>query len=192
MDKTLLPIRIAFVLICAGAGWLLSVTTLAGDEHRLLPIVIGCAIGALVVLPLVTHGVTAISRLQVWTQGLWLLLLALLLIWCLPLPLRDLLMPDEGRYAQIPQAMLASGDWLTPRLNDLKYFEKPPLVYWSVAAGMTVLGSSEAAVRMTGAVFALGGVLLTYAAGRRLFNRAAGLVAAVVLGSSLLDRKSVV
>ena len=50
MDKTLLPIRIAFVLICAGAGWLLSVTTLAGDEHRVLPIVVGCAIGALVVL----------------------------------------------------------------------------------------------------------------------------------------------
>lgn len=50
MDKTLLPIRFAFVLICAGAGWLLSVTTLAGDEHRVLPVVIGCAIGALVVL----------------------------------------------------------------------------------------------------------------------------------------------
>ena len=38
------------------------------------------------------------------SPGLWLLLLALLLIWSLPLQLRDLLMPDEGRYAQIPQA----------------------------------------------------------------------------------------
>jgi 4-amino-4-deoxy-L-arabinose transferase-like glycosyltransferase len=82
--------------------------------------------------------------------------------------------------------MLVSGDWVTPRLNDVPYFEKPPLVYWSVAASMAVFGSGEAAVRMTGAVFALGGVLLTYAAGRRLFNRAAGLVAAVVLGSSSL------
>jgi 4-amino-4-deoxy-L-arabinose transferase-like glycosyltransferase len=99
---------------------------------------------------------------------------------------RPLANPDEGRYGEIPREMLVSGDWVTPRLNDVPYFEKPPLVYWSVAAGMTVFGSGEAAVRMTGAVFALGGVLLTYAAGRRLFNRAAGLVAAVVLGSSLL------
>ncbi|ARN24016.1 hybrid sensor histidine kinase/response regulator [Piscinibacter gummiphilus] len=35
----------------------------------------GYLICALVVIPLVTHGVTAISRLQVWTQPLWLVLL---------------------------------------------------------------------------------------------------------------------
>jgi uncharacterized protein YacL len=50
MDKTLLPIRIAFVLICASAGWLVSATTLAGDDRRLLPVLVGFAIGALVVL----------------------------------------------------------------------------------------------------------------------------------------------
>ena len=36
----------------------------------------GYLICALVVIPLVTHGVSTISRLQVWTQALWLLLLA--------------------------------------------------------------------------------------------------------------------
>jgi uncharacterized protein YacL len=50
MDKTLLPIRIAFVLICAAAGWLVSATLLAGDERRVLPVMVGFAIGALVVL----------------------------------------------------------------------------------------------------------------------------------------------
>ncbi len=50
MDKTLLPIRIAFVLICAAAGWLVSATTLAGDDRRALPIAVGLAIGVLVVL----------------------------------------------------------------------------------------------------------------------------------------------
>ena len=50
MDKTLLPIRIAFVLICAAAGWLVSATLLAGDERRGLPVMVGFAIGALVVL----------------------------------------------------------------------------------------------------------------------------------------------
>jgi uncharacterized protein YacL len=50
MDKTLLPIRIAFVLMCSAAGWLVSATILAGDDRRTLPIAVGLAIGVLVVL----------------------------------------------------------------------------------------------------------------------------------------------
>jgi len=46
---------------------------------------------------------------------------------------RDLFDPDEGRYAGIPAAMVDTGDWLTPRLNDFKYFEKPVLQYWATA-----------------------------------------------------------
>lgn len=43
----------------------------------------GYLICALVVLPLVTHGFAAISRLQVWTQALWLLLLLGPFLWVL-------------------------------------------------------------------------------------------------------------
>ena len=45
-------------------------------------------------------------------------------------PLMD---TTEARYAEIPREMLATGDWVTPRLNELKYFEKPPLQYWATA-----------------------------------------------------------
>ena len=93
---------------------------------------------------------------------------------------------DEGRYAEIPREMVATGDWVTPRLDGVNYFEKPPLMYWAVAGSLQLFGSSEWAVRAVPALFALGGVLLTYAAARRLYDRLAGLIAAVVLGTSLL------
>jgi len=94
--------------------------------------------------------------------------------------------PDEGRYAEVPREMLASGDWVTPRLNGVPYFEKPPLVYWAVAACERFLGPSEWSVRLTPALFAVGGILMAYGAARRLYGRDAGFWAAVVLGTSLL------
>jgi 4-amino-4-deoxy-L-arabinose transferase-like glycosyltransferase len=94
--------------------------------------------------------------------------------------------PDEGRYAEIPREMVASGDWITPRLNGVNYFEKPPLMYWAVAGCYAAFGPSEWAMRAMPVLFALGGVLLTYAAGRVLHGRAAGVAAAAVLGTSLL------
>ena len=94
--------------------------------------------------------------------------------------------PDEGRYSEIPREMVATGDWVTPRLNGVNYFEKPPLMYWAVAGCYSVLGSSEWSMRAMPVLFALGGVLLTYAAARRLHGRNAGLASATVLGTSLL------
>ena len=94
--------------------------------------------------------------------------------------------PDESRYAEIPREMLATGDWVTPRLNGVNYFEKPPLVYWLVAGLQKVFGPNEWAVRAVSAFFALGGVLLTYATTRRLHGREAGLAAGIVLATALL------
>lgn len=45
-----------------------------------------------------------------------------------------LLGPDEPRYASIGREMARSGDWVTPRLNGEKWFEKPALLYWMTAA----------------------------------------------------------
>lgn len=94
--------------------------------------------------------------------------------------------PDEGRNAEIPREMIVSGDWVTPRLNGVNYFEKPPLVYWAVGALEEVFGLNEWAVRAVPAIFAIGGILLTYAAARRLYGRTAGLAAAAVLATALL------
>ncbi|MDD2337629.1 MAG: glycosyltransferase family 39 protein [Geobacteraceae bacterium] len=98
------------------------------------------------------------------------------------LPLRE---PDEGRYAEIPREMLERGDVITPHLNHVKYFEKPPLHYWVNAMSLSVFGRNEFAARFPSALLGLGGVLLTYFFGRRIFGRREGLYSAMILGSSL-------
>src|SRR6187431_3513450 len=75
------------------------------------------------------------------------LFLVALIIWFSNLDYRKLIKPDEGRYAEIPREMSVSGDWVTPRLNGIKYFEKPPLQYWATAAIYSVFGTSEWSAR---------------------------------------------
>jgi 4-amino-4-deoxy-L-arabinose transferase-like glycosyltransferase len=99
---------------------------------------------------------------------------------------RALWSPDEGRYAEIPREMLATGDFLTPRLNGVKYFEKPPLMYWLEAGAIRVFGLNEWALRLWPAMFALLGCLAMYFTGRTLYGRRAGLFAAGVLAVSPL------
>jgi hypothetical protein len=75
------------------------------------------------------------------------LLLLAVIAWFGTLGYRDLIHPDEGRYAEIARQMLASGDWITPRLNGILYFEKPALQNWATAAAFAVFGISDFAAR---------------------------------------------
>jgi 4-amino-4-deoxy-L-arabinose transferase-like glycosyltransferase len=119
-------------------------------------------------------------------RGLWLMLLAVAIIWFGNLEYRKLVKPDEGRYAEIPREMVVSGDWVTPRLNELKYFEKPPLQYWATAVAYTVFGEHQWTSRLWAALTGFAGILLAWFAGTRLFGREAGIYAALLLGSSML------
>src|SRR4029077_1472703 len=55
---------------------------------------------------------------------------------------------NEGMYAAIARDMLRNGDFIIPHLNGLPYIEKPPLLYWLMAASMAVFGQNEFAVRL--------------------------------------------
>jgi 4-amino-4-deoxy-L-arabinose transferase-like glycosyltransferase len=112
-------------------------------------------------------------------------LLALALIWFGTLDYRKLVKPDEGRYAEIPREMALSGDWVTPRLNGLKYFEKPPLQYWATTAAYEIFGPAEWTSRLWTALTGFLGVLLAGLTARRLFWPAAALYAVTILASSL-------
>jgi 4-amino-4-deoxy-L-arabinose transferase-like glycosyltransferase len=114
------------------------------------------------------------------------LLLAVAIIWFGNIEYRKLIKPDEGRYAEISREMVASGDWVTPRLNDLKYFEKPPLQYWATATAYELFGEHQWTSRLWVSLTGFLGLLLVWFTGGRLFGSAAGRYSAVLLGGSLL------
>jgi len=107
-------------------------------------------------------------------------------VWFMLLGYRDLVEPDEGRYAEIPREMVASGDWLTPRLNGFKYFEKPVLQYWATAVGYTLFGESNTTARLWPALIGFLGALWAGFLGYRLHGRIAGFYASIIALSSLL------
>lgn len=94
--------------------------------------------------------------------------------------------PDEGRYSEIPREMLEHGDWILPRLNGVLYLYKPPLPYWLHASAMGVGGNSLWVLRFWPAAVSLLGLLGTYLAARHFYGRLAGVLSAMILGSSLL------
>lgn len=115
---------------------------------------------------------------------LYLLLAALAIGWFCNLGERKLIRPDEGRYAEIAREMVASGDWLTPRLNGYKYFEKPALQYWATAASFSLFGRADWSARLWPALTGFLGIVLVFLGGNRLFGPPTGLFAAAALGSS--------
>jgi 4-amino-4-deoxy-L-arabinose transferase-like glycosyltransferase len=114
-------------------------------------------------------------------------LLALALaVWFGNLDARRLIKSDEGRYAEIAREMAVSGDWITPRLNDFKYFDKPPLQYWATAAFYKTFGIDEWTARLWNALTGLATVLFTGYFAARVFGGTIGVTAGIVVGSSAL------
>ncbi len=111
--------------------------------------------------------------------------LGLLALWLLATAwLRPLLLPDEGRYAEVARQMLL-GDGLVPLLNGLPFFHKPPLNYWVNMLGMKVFGVTPFAVRLAPALGAwMMGAALWLSLRRHQGPRAAGITLVVLATSS--------
>ncbi len=115
---------------------------------------------------------------------LWINLIIFLGIWFYMLGARTLVPTDEGRYAEMAREMVVSHDWVTPRLNAIKYFEKPPLQTWMNALTFELFGLGEWQARLWTGLSALFGIALVGYTGNRVFSPKAGLTAAMVLASS--------
>jgi len=115
-------------------------------------------------------------------RGSLLFWFAFVVFWFATLSQRALISPDEGRYAMLSLAMLQSGDWVTPRLNGILYFEKPALQYWMGAASFMVFGINEFAARFWPALTGILSVLAVGLTARRLWG--CGQQAALVMAGS--------
>ena len=118
-------------------------------------------------------------------RGAIALLVVFALLWFANLDFRRLVHPDEGRYAEIPREMVVSGDWVTPRLDGIKYFEKPALQYWITAAAYEAFGVREWVARLWPALAGFLAVMFVAYVGAQLGDPAFGLAAATVLAGSL-------
>jgi 4-amino-4-deoxy-L-arabinose transferase-like glycosyltransferase len=114
--------------------------------------------------------VMALLAAFLWLWGLW------------SLPLSD---PDAGMYADIGARMAASGDWMTPRFNGLRYLEKPPLLYWLIALTYRLAGPSDWGAHLWPALSGVAGVGLTCLVGRSMFGTGVGLVSGLALATSM-------
>lgn len=120
------------------------------------------------------------SERDVRLDLLWLLGLGLLLI-ATGIGLRDPWPADEPRFALIVRDMVATGEWLLPRVGGDVYGDKPPLFFWMMGVSLLATGSLRIAFLLPSLLSGLACLLLIYDLGRRLWNREAGLAAALSL-----------
>lgn len=119
-----------------------------------------------------------------WRDALVLVLVALVLVGA-GLGLRDPWPADEPRFASLARDMVASGDWLFPRVGGDLYQDKPPLYFWLLAGAWALFGGFRGWFLLPSLIAAAGTLLLVYDLGRRLSGPQAGLLSAITLASTL-------
>lgn len=98
---------------------------------------------------------TLAGLLGKFLQSPWSLLLAVALAFFLgsnTLPLTDV---DEGAFSEATREMLARGNLVSPTLNEQPRHDKPILIYWTQAASVSLLGTSEFAFRLPSLIASL-------------------------------------
>jgi 4-amino-4-deoxy-L-arabinose transferase-like glycosyltransferase len=125
---------------------------------------------------------------DVWRSRLWwvylpvVIVAALIYLGCILSP--PSLMDDvDAVQAQIARNMLSSGDWVTARLDGVRYLEKAPAIYWTMAVSYAVFGVHDWAARIPIALSAIGLCWLTAAFGCWAFDKRAGFYAGLCMAT---------
>lgn len=100
------------------------------------------------------------------------------------LPVTD---PVESNYALTAKEMVLSGDWLSPQIYGIYWFDKPIMIYWLLAFCYKLFGFADWVPRLPSAIFGALSVSMLYQAMRHISGRwMVGLLGASILGTSLM------
>ena len=122
----------------------------------------------------------SLSRNRLAVLALWILFYASFTLVSPPL-----LDDADSVHAEVAREMLLRHDWVTLYANGIRYLEKAPLLYWSMAASMQLFGVGAAAARLPLAITVLALALALETFARRAFDSTrAGLYAALITLSS--------
>lgn len=122
-----------------------------------------------------------------WRLGATIVWLAFLGVTVFLWQLGDIGLVDETepKFAEAARVMVETGDWLTPYFNDATRFDKPPLIYWLMAIGYSLLGFNEWAVRLPSALSAIALLGFCCYVLQRYCSLRAGWLGAAVLALNL-------
>lgn len=87
----------------------------------------------------------------------------------------------DSIHAEAAREMILNHNWVTLYINGIRYLEKAPLMYWTVAASYKLFGVAEWQTRLPLALGVLGLAWCAFIFGRRYFGAEAGLYAALIL-----------
>lgn len=93
--------------------------------------------------------------------------------------------PPEGLHTEVAREMAALGDWITPRVDSVPYFDTPPLLYWLMSGGFAVAGTTPATARLWPALAAVGVAAVTARLGVMLGGARVGLLAGLMVAANL-------
>ena len=114
---------------------------------------------------------------------LWLPFLLLLIasIYLYTATTRAILDDGDALYAHAAQQMIERQDWVTPYANGVRFLDKPPMMYWLMAAAYVLIGVSEFAARLPSVLAVLGTAFLLYSMGKRAAGHHSGFIAGIAL-----------
>lgn len=115
--------------------------------------------------------------------GVWLILLIVSINILFGLGGAPLMDPDEPVYAETAREMIEFGDYLSPRIYNEFWYDKPPMYYWLVAGTMQVFGVNEFSARFPSALLGISTVLVLYFGIRKIFDEDTAFWSSLILGT---------
>lgn len=91
----------------------------------------------------------------------------------------------DSVYIEVAREMTVRHDYVTPYIDGIRFFDKPPLMYWMAAGSMKLFGPYDWAARLPLSLTVLALFLLVYALGTRFYGERGGFYSALAMSTSL-------